>query len=161
MISDSGLCPTSDQFLSWLGILARVPSSLLTRLRDRGYRLTSQRRVVAEVLEGDNIHLTADEVHRAAAARLPEISRATVYSTLHELTEMGELLELNLDGRSKRYDPNVTPAHHHLVCDDCGLVFDVQHHVDAPTLSESQRHGLLVNRAEITYHGTCPTCQSA
>lgn len=132
--------------------------SLLERLRDRGYRLTSQRRVVAEVLDGDHVHMTADEVLEAAVGRLPEISRATVYNTLRELTELGEVLELNLDGRSKRYDPNVTRAHHHLVCDGCGMVFDVQFEVEAPALAATETHGMKLGRAEIVHHGTCPTC---
>jgi len=139
-------------------MLSDVHESLLTRLRDRGYRLTSQRRVVAQVLEGDNVHLTADEVHRAAAELLPEISRATVYSILHELTEMGELLELSLDGRSKRYDPNVAPRHHHLVCDECALVYDVKHDIDAPELEPVERMGMEIERAEIVYHGICADC---
>ena len=138
----------------------QVTPSLLNRLRERGYRLTAQRRVVAEVLEGENVHLTADEVHLAAMTRLPEISRATVYATLHELTELGELLELNLDGRSKRYDPNIAPAHHHLVCDGCGLVLDVQHGLEAPTLSAADRHGMDITSAEIVYHGRCPACSA-
>ncbi|MCP3992047.1 MAG: transcriptional repressor [Actinomycetia bacterium] len=131
---------------------------LLARLRDRKYRLTSQRRVVAEVLEGPNTHLTADEVHEAAIERLPEISRATVYSTLHELKDMGELRELTLDGRSKRYDPNVEPPHHHLVCDRCGRVFDVQHHLEPPALNVEEQHGMQIVSAEIVYHGTCADC---
>ncbi|MCP3938099.1 MAG: transcriptional repressor [Actinomycetia bacterium] len=133
-------------------------SSLLDRLRDRGYRLTSQRRVVAEVLDGDHIHMTADEVLEGAVSRLPEISRATVYNTLRELTELGEILELNLDGRSKRYDPNVTRAHHHLVCDRCGLVFDVQFEVEVPSLGLAEKHGMSIRRSEIVHHGTCRTC---
>ena len=44
-------------------------SDLLKRLRGRGWRMTAQRRVVAEVLDGDHVHLTADEVH---ACILPE-----------------------------------------------------------------------------------------
>lgn len=133
-------------------------TSLLDRLRDRGYRLTSQRRVVAEVLDGEHVHMTADEVLDAAMVQLPEISRATVYNTLRELTELGEVLELNLDGRSKRYDPNVTRRHHHLVCDGCGLVFDVQFEVEAPALTESEAHGMAVGRTEIVHHGTCSKC---
>ncbi len=134
--------------------------SLLDRLRDRGYRLTSQRRVVAEVLDGDHVHMTADEVLDAAVARLPEISRATVYNTLRELTELGEVLELNLDGRSKRYDPNVAKEHHHLVCDQCGLVFDVQFEVEALALAAGEKHGMSIRRSEIVHHGTCRTCAS-
>ena len=84
-------------------------SDLLERLRGRGWRLTSQRRVVAEVLDGDHVHLTADEVHARAAQRLPEISRATVYNTLGELVSLGEVAEVSTDGRAKRYDPNAHP----------------------------------------------------
>ena len=133
-------------------------SPLLERLRTRGYRLTAQRRVVAEVLTGDHVHLTAEDVHDRAAELLPEISRATVYSTLQQFVDLGEVRELMLDGRSKRYDPNVSPAHHHLVCSVCGRVVDVAHGLDAPALSDADRHGMDVTGGEITYHGTCATC---
>ena len=111
------------------------------------------------MLEGDNLHLTADEVHQRALAVLPEISRATVYSTLHELAEMGEVLEVNLDGRSMRYDPNVDPHHHHLVCGGCGVVYDVLVGVEAPALGPAARHGIEVDRADIVYRGTCTACR--
>lgn len=135
-----------------------MSAPLLDRLRDRGYRLTAQRRVVAQVLEGDNIHLSADEVHQRAAVLLPEISRATVYSTLQQIADLGELRELSFNGQAKRYDPNVEPAHHHLVCDRCGSVCDVAHGVAAPDLVDADRHGMTVARAEIVYHGVCARC---
>ncbi|NOX28506.1 MAG: transcriptional repressor [Actinobacteria bacterium] len=131
---------------------------LLDRLRDRGYRLTSQRRVVAEVLAGEEVHLTADEVHQAAAALLPEISRATVYSTLRQLVDLGELNELNLDGRSKRYDPNVDPKHHHLLCTTCGSVHDVGHHSTVPELQPDELRGMTIDSADVVYQGTCARC---
>ena len=95
-------------------------SDLLERLRGRGWRMTSQRRVVAEVLDGEHVHLTADEVHARAVQRLPEISRATVYNTLGELVSLGEVMEVSTDGRAKRYDPNAHHPHQHLVCSGCG-----------------------------------------
>ena len=52
-------------------------SELVQRLRDRGWRLTAQRRVVAEVLAGEHIHLTADAVYSRAQRLLPEIRRAS------------------------------------------------------------------------------------
>ncbi|TDC65022.1 Fur family transcriptional regulator, partial [Streptomyces hainanensis] len=81
-------------------------SDLLQRLRGRGWRLTAQRRVIAEVLDGEHVHFTADEVHARATERLPEISRASVYNTLGELVALGEVIEVTTDGRAKRYDPN-------------------------------------------------------
>src|SRR3954467_8435645 len=100
-------------------------SDLLERLRGRGGRMTAQRRVVAEVLDGDHVHLTADEVHARAGRRLPEVSRATVYNTLGEMVALGEIIEVCTDGRAKRYDPNARRPHQHLVCSGCDTIRDV------------------------------------
>ena len=134
-------------------------SDLLERLRERGWRMTSQRRVVAEVLDGDHLHLTADEVHARAAQRLPEISRATVYNTLGELVSLGEVTEAPADGRAKRYDPNAHHPHQHLVCSNCGTIRDV-HPTGDPLagLPAGERFGFAVSAVEVTYRGLCPSC---
>ncbi|OIV37215.1 transcriptional repressor [Mangrovactinospora gilvigrisea] len=137
-------------------------SDLLERLRGRGWRLTAQRRVVAEVLDsGEHVHLTADEVHGRAAARLPEISRATVYNTLGELVSLGEVLEFSADGRAKRYDPNARHAHQHLVCSGCGSIRDV-HIAGDPmgALPESESAGYALEGVEMTFRGLCPDCRA-
>ncbi|TSB25855.1 transcriptional repressor [Streptomyces sp. NBC_01525] len=134
-------------------------SDLLERLRERGWRLTAQRRVVAEVLDGVHVHYTADEVHARATERLPEISRATVYNTLGELVSLGEVLEVSTDGRAKRYDPNAHHDHQHLVCSRCGTIRDVHLHGDPlSALPEPERYGFQVSEVTVTYRGLCPTC---
>ncbi|QKW09041.1 transcriptional repressor [Streptomyces sp. NA04227] len=135
-------------------------SDLLERLRERGWRMTAQRRVVAEVLDGDHVHLTADEVHARAVAKLPEISRATVYNTLGELVTLGEVLEVSTDKRAKRYDPNAHRAHQHLVCSNCGTIRDV-HPTGDPlaTLPDAERFGFALVGAEVTFRGLCPDCR--
>jgi len=134
-------------------------SDLLERLRGRGWRMTSQRRVVAEVLDGDHVHLTADEVHGRAVLRLPEISRATVYNTLRELVSLDEVIEVATDGRAKRYDPNAHHPHQHLVCSNCGTIRDV-HPTGDPlaALPEQERFGFTMSEVEVTYRGLCPSC---
>ncbi|CAM5637997.1 Fur family transcriptional regulator [Streptomyces avidinii] len=137
-------------------------SDLLDRLRGRGWRMTAQRRVVAEVLDGDHVHLTADEVHALAVAKLPEISRATVYNTLGELVTLGEVLEVSTDRRAKRYDPNAHRPHQHLVCAQCGAIRDV-HPAGNPLadLPDAERFGFVVSAVEVTYRGVCPNCAGA
>ena len=131
---------------------------LVVRLRDRGWRLTAQRRVIAEAMTGEHTHLAADEVFERARAALPEVSRATVYNTLNQLVAMGELLEIShADGR-KRYDPNVD-EHHHLVCVRCGRMLDVQ--ADDPRLPDDQRHGFEVLDVQVTFWAHCPDCVGA
>jgi len=136
-------------------------TSLLDRLRARGLRLTAQRRVVAEVLAGEHLHLTADEVLARATASLPEISRATVYNTLRELVGLGEVAELSGEGRAKLYDPNAHAPHHHLVCERCGAIRDVSPSgADAVALPAAQRHGFSVSGVAIVFRGLCPACRA-
>ena len=117
---------------------------LIDRLRDRGWRLTAQRRVIAEAMDGEHVHLAADEVLDRARAALPE------------LVEMGELLEITHSDGRKRYDPNVTEPHHHLVCTRCGRMLDVT--AGTPVLPVEQRHGFDLVDVEVTFRGRCPAC---
>lgn len=135
-----------------------MTSDLLTRLRSRSWRLSAQRRAVAEVLVGDHVHLTAEQVHDRARRRLPEISRATVYNTLNELVAMGELLEVDVAEGPKRYDPNIAKQHDHLVCERCRAIRDVPRSGPKPRISEDARGGYLVTTVEVTFRGLCPAC---
>lgn len=132
---------------------------LLERLRARGWRLTAQRRVIAEALSGDDVHLTADEVHERAGGALPELSKATVYNTLNELVGLGEVKEISPDGRVRRYDPNAHHPHQHLLCAECGAIRDVTCEGDPlDILPGGERRGFRVHGADIVYRGVCPGC---
>jgi Fe2+ or Zn2+ uptake regulation protein len=134
-------------------------SDLLQRLKARGWRVTPQRRVVAEVLDGEHVHLTAEAVHGRAQERLPEISLATVYNTLNELVAMGEVLEVPGAGGAKRYDPNAHLPHHHLVCTNCGELWDVLRQSGSPIeLGDGDRRGFRVTGVEIVFRGLCGSC---
>lgn len=135
-----------------------VTSDLLTRVRARGWRLSAQRRAVAQVLAGDHVHLTAEEVHDLARSRLPEVSRATVYNTLNELVAMGELLVVDVADGPKRYDPNVGEDHDHLVCEGCRTIRDVARAEPRPGVAEDAWGGFLVTGVDVTYRGLCPAC---
>lgn len=136
--------------------------TLPERLRRRDWRMTAQRRVVADVLVGDHVHLTAEDVHTASQAVLPEISLATVYNTLNELVAMGEVLEISVGAGPKRYDPNAVNDHQHLVCVRCGTLWDVAPDgIDHLALPADQRHHFRLVGVDVTFRGLCPTCAAA
>jgi Fur family transcriptional regulator, stress-responsive regulator len=137
-----------------------VAHDLLSRVRHRQWRLSPQRRAVAEVLVGEHVHLTADEVHALAQRRLPEISRATVYNTLNELVAMGEVIEVDITDGAKRYDPNTADPHDHLVCERCRAIRDVPQTENRPTVPKRARAGFVVTGVDVTYRGLCPACAS-
>src|ERR1019366_7071568 len=135
------------------------PETLLQRLRRRQWRLTAQRRAIAEVLQGEHVHLTADQICERAIVRLPEISRASVYNTLNELRELGEILEIIIDAGAKRYDPNTGSHHQHMVCDRCGSTWDVRPRGERGlSVPEAERLGFAVREVQVVFRGLCANC---
>lgn len=133
--------------------------ALLTRLRERRWRITPQRRVIAQAFEGDHVHLTAEAVLKKARAQLPEVSLATVYNTLNELVAMGEVNPVAAGPGPIRYDPNVDNSHHHLVCLKCGDLHDVYPAgEESIVLPGDQRFGYQVVNQDILFQGYCPRC---
>jgi Fur family ferric uptake transcriptional regulator len=115
---------------------------------------------VAEVLAGEHIHLTAEAVYGRAQAILPEISLATVYNTLKELVDMGEVLEISTGDGPKRYDPNTTVSHHHLYCVNCGTLRDVNPEgIGRLILPAGQQHGFELLDVDIVFRGLCADCR--
>jgi Fur family iron response transcriptional regulator len=93
-------------------------------LRAHGIQPSAQRLAVADYVLGTDAHPSAEEVLRAAKARLPMISRATVYNTLNLFTQKGLVRELVLaEGRSV-FDCNLE-LHHHFIDDATGAIHDV------------------------------------
>jgi Fe2+ or Zn2+ uptake regulation protein len=138
----------------------KSPAELTEAFRARGLKVTPQRECIFGVLHGSAVHPSAEAVYAAARERMPTMSLKTVYQTLNDLAEMGEIQQLDLGTGASRFDPNVDP-HHHLVCRRCGKVCDL--HVEYPGLDvpAAQQQGFAVEDAEVVFRGTCAECAAA
>src|SRR3954453_20904308 len=110
----------------------KSPAELTELFRARGLKVTDQRQAIFRVLHESPVHPTAEAVHAEVVRDLPRVSLRTVYQTLNDLAAMGELRQLELGTGSARFDPNLA-RHHHLVCDGCGQVLDLE--VEFPEIS--------------------------
>lgn len=134
----------------------RTPHQLVDAFRSSGRKVTPQRERIFRVLHENPTHPTAESVHAEVIADMPSVSLRTVYATLHELAEMGELVQLDLGTGSARFDPN-TAEHHHLVCGSCGRVQDL--HAEFPEVSlTDDSHGFEVDATQIVFRGRCRPC---
>jgi Fe2+ or Zn2+ uptake regulation protein len=103
------------------------------------------------------VHPTAEAVYASARQQMPMMSLKTVYQTLNDLAEMGEIQQFDLGTGSSRFDPNLE-GHHHLVCSSCGSVRDLYADFDVQVAPELQQ-GFAVQTAEVIIRGLCPQCQ--
>ena len=137
----------------------RPPEELTDVFRARGRKVTAQRQCIFGILEGNVAHPSAEAVYEAARAQVPTISLKTVYQTLYELAELGEIAVLDLGTGMVRFDPNVESAHHHLVCRACGKVRDVDVDSSALVVPPGSDQGYEVRSTEVVFRGLCDNCK--
>jgi Fur family transcriptional regulator, peroxide stress response regulator len=128
------------------------------RCRAVGLKLTHQRAAVFNVLAATERHPSPEEVYQAVRPELPSISLATVYKVLDLFQRHGFLRKVSTEQQVARYDANVD-EHHHLVCDRCGRIQDVQVPLPEAALSESQSDGFAVSHVDVLFHGLCRECR--
>ena len=133
---------------------------LIDAVRAAGLRVTAPRvAVLREVSEHE--HVSADHIAQAVRDQLGTISTQAVYDVLGALTRAGLVRRIEPAGSPARYETRVGDNHHHVVCRSCGAITDVDCAVGvAPCLSPSDAGGFLIDEAEVTFWGLCPTCQT-
>lgn len=100
--------------------------SLEEQCAARGMRMTEQRRVIAQVLEGASDHPDVEELYNRASAIDPRISLSTVYRTVNLFEEAGLVTKHDFkDGRA-RFEPLSDEHHDHLIDIRSGKVIEFQ-----------------------------------
>jgi Fe2+ or Zn2+ uptake regulation protein len=133
---------------------------LVSRLRDRGQRVTAQRVVLYRVLRELGRHATAEEVLHAASERLPQLSLPTVYATLDLLGELGLVRRIAAHAGAVMYDPR-PEEHAHAVCRRCGSVADLDGGVDTAPAAAARAAGFAPDGMDVAVYGLCERCYSS
>lgn len=128
--------------------------------REAGRRLTSQRRLILDVLRGCDEHLGADAIHDRARARAPGLSLATVYRTLAVLKEMGLVEEHQLGEGHSHYEAVQEVPHYHFTCQRCGKVIEFDTPLVARVKRElCEREGVQITKSHLHLVGYCSDCR--
>ena len=142
------------------GMPAVHPGPADERLRAAGLRVTGPRLAVLSVLDESTDHPGVDLILSRTRARLGSVSVQAVYDVLDALARAELVRRVEPAGSPARFEARVGDNHHHLVCRNCGVAVDVDCAVGRrPCLEPSEIAGFVIDEAEVTYWGLCPTCQ--
>lgn len=101
-------------------------SAVIDKCLEAGVRMTSQRRIIIELIDDSDDHPDVDTIYRRAIEIDHTISLATIYRTVGVLEQAGIIDKLDVGDGKARYE--LSGEHHeHLVDIDSGEIHEFQH----------------------------------
>jgi Fur family ferric uptake transcriptional regulator len=132
---------------------------IVDKLAERGYRLTPQRLMILSAIEESDSHISAEEIHARIVSRYPNVNISTVYRTLELLKRLGLVTETDMGEGRVRYHPAEKGHHHHLVCQECGAIIDLDESLLTPLRSALLReYGFRADLKHLAILGRCVNC---
>lgn len=96
-------------------------SDIESILRNQGYKLTGQRKIIIEAFDKCPAHYTAQEIYEKVKTRNANINFSTVYRNLELLCKLGIIHKLNISSGISHFElKHSDHHHHHVICLKCG-----------------------------------------
>ena len=120
-------------------------------LRSKSLKLTKQRLLVANYLfDGQDKHITAEDLFKKLNKSKSKISLATVYNTLHEFYRNNLISKLTIDSEKIYFDTNMS-NHHHFYNKEDGMLIDVSSSLKINGLPNPPK-GKKIEKIEVLVH---------
>lgn len=105
--------------------------------------------------------VTAQELHDRLRRRSRGIGRATAYRALEGLVAAGVARRMELEGHVYGYVACRADHHHHLACERCGRVKEIdESYVASLTRRVQADLGFRVDDARLDFYGVCADCSA-
>ena len=123
------------------------------------HNLTTQRRLILEVLQEAQGPIDARELYRRASASDQSISWATVYRSLNLFKQLGLIDERRLTKARYSYEIKQPLEHMHLVCQCCGKIIEFENSLVRKLVDVVRReHHFNVTKVDLYLEGYCAKC---
>lgn len=143
--------------------MTNLVEELKDKLKDEGYKLTTQRKIIYDVfLNHNDRHLSPEEVYEFVRDEHPEIGLATVYRTLQLFEDIKFINKFNFNDGCSRYElaeDDCKSHHYHLICTKCGKIVEiVDFDIDEIREILMKESEYAVEDYSIKFFGICEDC---
>lgn len=107
--------------------------------RRHGFRLTRQRATILQALCELDGHPSAEQVREQVMVHQRDVDLSTAYRTLERLRDLRIVSQTDLGNGRAGYEFVLDRRHHHLICQVCGRLVEVDHACLAPLLEAIER----------------------
>jgi len=133
--------------------------SCLVTLKEKGFKLTPQRRLIADIIHDAHTHITAEDIIARVQEKMPGVNKSTIYRTLDLLTENGCVYRSEV-GDQHIYHHAEEAHHHHLVCRLCGKTIVCEENIfESVEEIVNEKYGFKPDIKHLVMTGICRECQ--
>ena len=132
------------------------------RMASSGQRWTSGRRAVVDTMKMAIAPMSVTELQNAVG---PEVPLSSLYRIISDLVDAKIFIKLEFAEGFARFelDEELAAHHHHLVCNTCGAVTDLElgeleTMLDGTASSLRRQTGFLVQSHRLDFFGICGRC---
>jgi len=130
-------------------------------LRLNGLKYTIQREIILEVLYNCEEHLSPEALQSLIQKKYPEvkIGIATIYRTLSLLEDSEIVTSLSFDATGKKYEVGTKDHHDHLICTECGDIFEfVDNEIEKRQKEIAKHLNFTITDHTMHIYGICESC---
>lgn len=129
----------------------------------RRVRMTRQRRLLVEIIQGADSHMDVVQLWQRARAMDPTLNKVTVYRTLAMLKRQGLVDELDLmhiEGEKHYYEAKTIRDHMHLACLKCGRIQEFESSLFEKLKGQIERERRFqIQVVRVEAGGLCDRCR--
>lgn len=128
-----------------------------TDLKKAGLKATIPRLKILEILEAaEHPHLTAEDVYQRLRESGEDVGLATVYRVLTQFQAAGLVIRHNFEGGRSVFEINQGGHHDHMVCLECGQVFEFyDREIESRQSSVAEKAGFIIEDHSMYLYGVC------
>ncbi|MFA6082331.1 MAG: transcriptional repressor [Patescibacteria group bacterium] len=123
-------------------------------------RQTQTKIAVSQYLANITKPVTIKDIYSAIKINNPSVAFSTAYRIIHQMEQQKEVIRIDWRERGSYYEPAHLEHHHHIVCNSCGLVIDVDHATINLNFHriESLTH-FIISEHSVEFRGLCEKCR--
>lgn len=128
-----------------------------TALKNAGLKITLPRLKILELLQDpDYQHVSAEDLYKKLIDLGEEIGLATVYRVLNQFDDAGIVTRHNFEGGKAVFELASQKHHDHLICLDCGEVFEFRDEFIEKRQKEiADQYGVTLAYHSLYLYGHC------
>lgn len=145
------------------------PNHWRHKFRGHVSRMTVPRTTILDLMSRTSSHMSAKEIHASLYRSNPSLGLTTVYRTLDLLAQMNLIHRLTLGDGQSRYEFKKgvkEDHHHHLICTECGQIFNYTEFEDEELAlikkteeKLAKKYNFKIIDHNIEFYGLCEKCR--